>query len=113
VASATRNKLRRRARRRQGFVHVSLGHHDGAIVLRGTGQVQVLLSRDEPTESQPAFWLTLLAWLFAENEDAAERREIIGQDFIADMREKLKENENAADQPMAEEAGVVQEDCSE
>ena len=85
---ATRkNRLDRRKLRRGGVQNVILGPGDGALVIRRSGRIQIHNSRDEVRVGNGAFWVHLLRWLFADGEDAAERRQILIDDYLVDVQE--------------------------
>ncbi len=86
AARAARRNIRRQ-RRRGGVASIMLGPNDGAVVFRASGRLQFNDSRAEPNPGTGAFWLHVLRWLFAGNEDAAERRQILVDDFMLDMQE--------------------------
>ncbi len=112
AARAARRKVRRQ-RRRGGVASIMLGSNDGAVVFRASGRLQFHDSRAEPNPGTGAFWLHVLRWLFAGNEDAAERRQILIDDFMLDMQEYVAAKQKAAVEAeakdRAERAALLQE----
>ena len=86
--AAARGRRRvRRQRRRGGVASIVLGPNDGAVVFRASGRLQFHNSRAEPVPNTGAYWLHVMRWLFADGKDAAERRQILTDDFLLDMQE--------------------------
>lgn len=85
----------RRLRRRGGVVNTIIGPDDMALIIRGkSGRLQMHHSRSEVKPGNAAFWGHLLAWLFKNDKDAAERRQILTDDFLVDiqvMQQKMRE----------------------
>lgn len=114
AAARGRRKVRRQ-RRRGGVASVVLGPNDGAVVFRSSGRLQFHNSRAEPVPNTGAFWLHIMRWLFADGKDAAERRQILTDDFLLDMQEhaaavrKAAVEAEAKDRAIAEIAGMDDE----
>ena len=104
-AQTKQRRHARRERRRGGVIHTVIAPDDMAFIIRGaTGRIQFYQSRAEVRQGNPAFWGHLMRWLFADNEDAGERREILTNDFMRDIEDAQKAKEAAAEEKAVDDA---------
>lgn len=76
-------------RRRGGIQRITLTPRDAALVIRSRGTVEITQSRGPVVVGSNTFWMMILKWLFAADPDAAERRQILQDDFLTDVQEKM------------------------